>query len=256
MKLTKNGILLFAGILFSLVMAFFTFFAWGWFSDRGFRFYFEVPIRTESGLLATLVDAASAIAPFLLILAFVLMFSGAKDGTRLLSRFLAVIPMTFASLLQILRFLTQEEEHFTLAVTALFLILSGALTVASCFAPELGRFAGQIALAHAGLETVLVVISAVFQEKYSQFYFSQLLPMGRYSNFRYSFFVISFFLAYVSYSLALFFLHSLGDGEKPFFIKKAPAVKTPLPEEEEIPSEESEEENTASLSLEDFGIEK
>lgn len=253
MKLTKNGMLLATGTFFSLIMTFFTFFAWGWFSDQGFQFYFEIPIRTESGLLATLADAACAIAPFLLCLAFALLFSGATHGTRVLSRFLAVIPMTFAALLQILRFLTQEDEHYTLAVTALFLILSGALTIASCFTPELGRFAGQIALAHVGVETALVVFSAVFQGKYSQFYFSQLLPMGRYSHFRYSFFVISFFLVYVSYSLALFFLHRFGDGAPPFFIKKAPATKTHLPEEG---PEEAEEENASPLSLEDFGIEK
>ncbi|MBR3837160.1 MAG: hypothetical protein IKJ74_03355 [Clostridia bacterium] len=255
MKLTKSGLILITGAFFSLVMTFFTYFAWGWYSDRGFHFYFEIPIRTESGLLATLTDAACAVAPLLLLLAFALLFSGETRGTRLLSRLLAVLPMTLASLLELLGFLTQEDTHYTLAVTALFLLLSGSLTVASCFTPELGRFAGQIALAHAGLEILLVVISAILQEKYSRFYFSQLLPMGRYSHFRYSFFVISFFLVYVSYSLSLFCLHRFGDGEKPLFIKKVPAVPAPLPEEEKEVAPEEEEE-VAPLSLEDFGIEK
>ena len=85
-------------------------------------------------------------------------------------------------------------------------------------------------------------------QKLSQFYFSQLLPIGTLSTFHYRFFIISVFLFYLFFSLSLGL--RLFAGEPP--VKKEPQKKA----EEEEPQVEEENLDYSSLSLEDLGIEK
>lgn len=234
----------------SLVMLFFTFFAWGWFSDaRGFDAYFEIPIGTEHGTLSTIADALWMATPFVLLISSLFILSANKIQ---FAKILAPIPLSLYALLQIVLFLDEKEGHFSVLITLFFVLLTSALTFFSARIPELGRFAGQCALFHLLCEIVLLICSLVFEEKYSQFYFSQLLPMGHYSGFRYSFFLISVFLYYLSHSLFLVCLN---------FCKTSNKDMPKKPEEKEQEASEpaqdpSQEEGDIPLTLADFGIEK
>lgn len=247
---------LFFPLITSLAMLFFTFFQVGWFSDRnGFKAYFEIPVRTEGGL-DTFADLIWMAAPFALFIGIFLASAGGGKALRAVSVCCVSLPLSLYALLQIFSFLGEKEGHFSLLVTDFFLILCGSLAIACVFIPELRRFAAQLTAAHIAVEILLLILSFAFEEKYSQFYFSQLLPMGRFSGFRYTFFLLSVFLYHLFYSLSLLFFLLRKETALSPSVTKAEARSPSEAEEEPDFSKEDSEEDEPPLSLQDFGIEK
>ncbi len=232
-------------LVFSLGMLLFTFVTFAWFSDAsGFQLGFEIPIGTENGLLSTLSDCIWMAAPFLFTAAVFLISLSEK-----ISLLLSSLPLSLYAILRIFSYLGGKESHPILFFTLFSLILMGAFSAVAAFVPEVRKSAAMIAFSYGGAETLLVIFSMLFQEKYSLFYFSQLIPMGHTSYLRYSFFTISTFLYYVFYALGL-------------GIRLLPQKKWKKAEKEEpLPkitteTEEIDEEELLSLSLEDLGISK
>ncbi len=234
-------------LFLALMMLFFTFFAWGWFSDgRGMDAYFEIPVSTEQGTLSLLADLCWMAAPFCLILALAVSLFSSPQGLSFAIP--AALPLFLYGALEILVIAGGKKVHGTVLITLIFLLLMGAMVILSAKNPLFSRLAAQLCLGHALIEGTLLILSFALDEKLSQFYFTQLLPLGTLSSFRYRFFVISVFLYYLSYSLALWL--RLSAGEKPQ--KKIP----PTPLSEDGPEIDDEETEGISLSLEDLGIER
>ncbi len=229
----------------SLGMLLFTFVTFAWFSDvEGFQFGFEIPVGTENGLLSTLADCVWMAAPFLFTVG--LFIHSVSERIRL---FLSSSPLFLYAILRILSYLGGKESHPILFFTLFSLILIGAFSAVAAFVPEARKSAALIAFSYGAAETLLLLFSALFQEKYSLFYFSQLIPMGHTSYLRYSFFTISTYLYYLFYALGL-------------GIRLLPPKKNCEDTKEKIipeiinETEEINEEDFSSLSLEDLGISK
>ena len=226
-------------------MLFFTFFTLAWHSDaKGFETGFEIPVGVNSGVLSTVADCVWMAAPFFLLLAS-LFFT---EKTRRIGILLSCLPMTLYAILRIPSFF-EEKTHGTLFVTMLGILLIGVFSAFAAFLPDAEKIAPVMIFSYLGIELLLLVLSALFQEKYSFFYFSQLLPMGHTSYFRYSFFAISPFLYYVFYALSL--------GLRMIPVKEGTVRETS--KTETVPEEEKEdegEEDYSSLTLEDLGIQR
>lgn len=243
MKKSKFYPLYFLSLFFSLAMLFFTFFAFGWFSDaRGFEAWFEIPVGTGNGTLSTIGDCIWMAAPFFLLLS--ILFSYGKN----LFLPAATLPLFLFSILQFCLFAGGKESHFSIIITLSFLLAIGFFALFSPKIPDFGRASFLFAFLHLVTEGILIVLSLIFREKFSQFYFSEILPMGH-SGFRYRFFVISVCLYYLSYSLALLLRHLAGE-------KPEKKISPPPADEQEEEEAEEETEESAPLSLEDFGIER
>ena len=254
MKSTKR-LLLFLSAICALGMLFFTFFTLAWHSDaKGFECGWEIPVGVNNGLLSTVADCVWMAAPFFLVFASLFFFRG--NGARRAGILLSCLPMTLYAVLRIPSFL-EEKTHGTLFVTILGILLIGVFSAFAAFLPDGENIAPVMIFSYLGIELLLLILSALFQEKYSFFYFSQLLPMGRTSYFRYSFFAISPFLYYTLYALSL--------GLRMIPVKDAPgreakndtakpAIPDPVSAEED--ETEQEEEDLSSLTLEDLGIQR
>ena len=245
-------ILLSLSTLCAMGMLFFTFFTLAWHSDaKGFEAGFEIPIGVNSGALSTVADCVWTAAPFLLLLASP--FFTKKRGR--MGILLSCLPMTLYAMLRIPSFF-EEKTHGTLFVTMLGILIIGVFSAFAAFLPDAEKIAPVMIFSYFGIELLLLILSALFQEKYSFFYFSQLLPMGHTSYFRYSFFAISPFLYYSFYTLSL--------GLRMIPIREEAgkeqneSVETAMQEEkEETEKEETEEEEDySSLTLEDLGIQR
>lgn len=228
-------------------MLFFTFFTLAWHSDaKGFETGFEIPVGVNNGILSTVADCVWMAAPFFLLLAS-LFFT---EKTRRIGILLSCLPMTLYAILRIPSFF-EEKTHGTLFVTMLGILLIGVFSAFAAFLPDAEKIAPVMIFSYLGIELLLLVLSALFQEKYSFFYFSQLLPMGHTSYFRYSFFAISPFLYYVFYALSL--------GLRMIPVKEGTVRETSKMEtvpEEQAEKEDEEEEDYSSLTLEDLGIQR
>ena len=235
-------------------MLFFTFFTLAWHSDaKGIEWGWEIPVGVNSGLLSTVADCVWMAAHFCLLLASV--FFGARK--RRIGILLSCLPMTLYALLRIPSFL-EEKTHGTLFVTMLGILLIGVFSAFAAFLPDAEKIAPIMIFSYLGIEILLLILSALFQEKYSFFYFSQLLPMGHTSYFRYSFFAISPFLFYFFYALSLG-LRMIPISEETHLdgIDTKPTERAPKTEGcKEENDEEEEEEDYSGLSLEDFGIQR
>ena len=237
-------ILLSLSAVCAMGMLIFTFFTLAWHSDaKGFEAGFEIPVGVNSGILSTVADCVWMAAPFFLLLA-TMFFS---EKTRRIGILLSCLPMTLYAILRIPSFF-EEKVHGTLFVTMLGILLIGVFSAFAAFLPDAEKIAPIMIFSYLGIELLLLVLSALFQEKYSFFYFSQLLPMGHASYFRYSFFAISPFLYYTFYALSL--------GLRMIPVKEGNERETSKPET--VPSEEEkeEEEDYSSLTLEDLGIQR
>ncbi len=227
-------------------MLFFTFFTWAWFSDaNGIKFGFEIPIGTSFSTLSTLSDILWMIAPFLLFLSA--LWGAFETNARSFSLILSGAPLALYALLRVLLLLDGKESHGTLFIPLGACFLFGIFAVFSVFIPEARKTGALLALCYMGLEILLLILSMILKEKYSFFYFSQLIPLGHSSYFRYSFFTISTFFYYLFYALGL----SLR-----FFsaIKRDAPPKREAPPKETDDSSEEEEEDLSSITLEDLGI--
>ncbi len=224
-------------------MLFFTFFTLAWHSDaKGFQWGWEIPVGVNSGLISTVADCVWMASPFFLLIASFFF----TEKTRRVGILLSCLPLTLYALLRVPSFL-EEKTHGTLIVTMLGILIIGVFSAFAAFLPDAEKIAPLMIFSYLGIELLLLILSALFQEKYSFFYFSQLLPMGHTSYFRYSFFAISPFLYYFFYALAL--------GLRMIPVKEGP---TP-PEKTETPpdkTEDEEEEDYSSLTLEDLGIQR
>lgn len=250
-----RSILLSLSAFFSAGMLFFTFFTLAWHSDaKGFEWGWEIPIGTNSGLLSTVADVVWTAAPFFLLFASLFFLGGAKK--RRIGILFSCLPMTLYAILRIPSFL-EEKTHGTLMVTIIGILLVGVFAAFSVFVPEAEKIAPVMVFSYLGIELLLLLLSALLQEKYSFFYFSQLLPMGHSSYFRYSFFVISPFLYYTFYALSLGLrLIPLKERIPSYSLEQA--AKDSTPSEEKAPEEEEDEdeEDYSSLTLEDLGIQR
>lgn len=243
--------LLFLSALFAAGMLFFTFFTLAWHSDaKGFEMGWEIPVGVNSGMLSTLCDCIWMAAPFFLLIGS-FFFGSDHGGMRKAGILLSCLPLTLYALLRVPSFF-EEKVHGTLLLTMLGIFLIGIFSAVAAFLPDAERIAPVMIFSYLGIELLLLVLSAIFQEKYSFFYFSQLLPMGHTSYFRYTFFAISPFLYYLFYALSLGLrmipLHegTSSDGED------CPPPSPPESEEEE----EEEETDYSTLTLEDLGIQR
>jgi hypothetical protein len=245
----------------ALGMLCFTFVTLAWFSDRGLVIGFEIPVGTKSGVIGTLADLFWMVAPFCLLAAVFLGAIGQKG--KKIAPALAALPLFGYAFFEMapLALFGADNVLFSQIFTQGFLLLLGAFAFVSVFVPESRSITAFLALAHLFLQIFLALLSFLFGEKYSWFYFSQLIPFGRYDSFRYTFFVISVFLYYLCYSLALALLllpqkECISAGIASPNTEKAleSAEKSALSEEEQASEEEST--DLSSLSLEDFGIER
>lgn len=243
-------ILLSLSALCAMGMLFFTFFTLAWHSDaKGFEVGWEIPVGVNSGVLSTVADCVWMAAPFLLLLAS-LFFT---KKTRPIGILFSCLPMTLYAILRIPSFF-EEKTHGTLFVTMLGMLLIGVFSAFAAFLPDAEKIAPVMIFSYLGIELLLLILSALFQEKYSFFYFSQLLPMGHSSYFRYSFFAISPFLYYVFYTLSLG-LRMIPLGEESAKEKEGPETKAETKEPDPDESKE-EDEDYSSLTLEDLGIQR
>ena len=241
----------------ALVMAFFTFFNVAWHSDiKGWEIGFSSPIGFGKGGLSTAADILYTLAPFSLIASFLLLFVGKKIAA--VGGVLATLPLSAYALLQIVLFASDTKEgHFTLLITYFALLILGIFSLVAVFVPEARSVAGLFAFLYGGLELLLLIFSLLFQEKFSAFYYSELLPFGHNSYFRYTIFIFSMLLYYLSYALSVGLrtlahtLHLANPAEE----KEAPPTEEEQPEEEED-DEKKNEENTPPITLEDLGIER
>ena len=244
--------LLFLSALCAIGMLFFTFFTLAWHSDaKGFEMGWEIPVGVNSGLLSTIADCVWMAAPFFLLLAS-LFFT---KKTRRIGILLSCLPMTLYAILRVPSFL-EEKTHGTLFVTMLGILLIGVFSAFAAFLPDAEKIAPVMIFSYLGIELLLLILSALLQEKYSFFYFSQLLPMGHTSYFRYSFFAISPFLYYSFYALSLG-LRMIPFPEEAAYEKDGDGTKAEVKEtEEKEEDEKEEEEDYSSLTLEDLGIQR
>lgn len=245
-------ILLSLSTLCAMGMLFFAFFTLAWHSDaKGFEAGFEIPVGVNSGALSTVADCVWMAAPFLLLLASPF-FTKKRGRTGIL---LSCLPMTLYAILRIPSFF-EEKTHPTLFVTMLGILIIGVFSAFAAFLPDAEKIAPVMIFSYFGIELLLLILSALFQEKYSFFYFSQLLPMGHTSYFRYSFFAISPFLYYSFYTLSLG-LRMIPIREEAEEDKNASESAVLQEEKEETEKEETEEEEDySSLTLEDLGIQR
>lgn len=250
MKKTKNTTLFILSLLSAVGMLLFTFCTLAWYSDQGIKLGFEIPVSTARGFLMTLSDTLWMAAPFVLLISLFLAKAG--NTGRKIALFLAPLPLSLYAIIRTLAYLSGNKSHITLFVTLFFMIFLGAFTCTSAVEESIRPITSKLCFTYMGIETLLVILSFLLKEKYSFFYFSQLLPMGHFSHFRYSFFSVSIFLYYIFFALSLSLL----------------LLMTNTPEEETIPSveneeteeikqeEKEEEEDLTTLSLEDLGIER
>ena len=246
-------ILLSLSTLCAMGMLFFTFFTLAWHSDaKGFEAGFEIPVGVNSGALSTVADCVWMVAPFLLLLASPFF----TKKRRRIGILLSCLPMTLYAMLRIPSFF-EEKTHGTLFVTMLGILIIGVFSAFAAFLPDAEKIAPVMIFSYFGIELLLLILSALFQEKYSFFYFSQLLPMGHTSYFRYSFFAISPFLYYSFYTLSLG-LRMIPIREEAEEDKNASESAVLQEEKEETEKEETEEEEEdySSLTLEDLGIQR
>lgn len=233
-------------LLFSLGMLFFTFCTLAWHSDlKGFQWGFEIPLTLGGSFFKTCADALWLMAPFCLILSLVWFRKpGRRDRAGVL---LSALPLSLYAVFRALSYLAGEKSHWILFFTLFCLVFCGAFTALSAFDPSLRKTASFLFFSYGAAETLLLVFSALFHEKYSLFYFYQLLPLGHTSHIAYSFVVISVYLYYLFYALAAGFrlLSPTKREEK----RQDP----PVPEDEEKKEEETQE---IPLSLEDFGLQR
>ena len=238
-------------------MLFFTFFTLGWFSDvRGWQFGFEVQINTADGTVTALGDVFWTVAPFGILLSVFLSLFWNK-GEKL-SAILSTLPLTLYAVCQILLFFGGKETRLPLWITLFFLLTVGIFTIGHAFLPELCGYALLFPLFHFAAETVLFFLSFLLQQKFSTFYFSELLPMGHTSYFRYTFILWSILFYYLLYSLSLIFLQLAKRTRAEYFSQKQNPESEEKDDNNDPPSPEEElaEEDLAEISLEDLGIER
>jgi len=239
--------LLFLSALFAAGMLFFTFFTLAWHSDaKGFETGWEIPVGVNSGVLSTVCDCIWMAAPFFLLIGS--FFMGSDHGRmKKAGILLSCLPLTLYALLRVPSFF-EEKVHATLLITMLGIFLIGVFSAFAAFLPDAEKIAPIMIFSYLGIELLLLLLSAIFQEKFSFFYFSQLLPMGHTSYFRYTFFAISPFLYYFFYALSLG-LRMIPLPEQTAFDKE----DSPPPS---VSDEEEEETDYSSLTLEDLGIQR
>ncbi len=188
-------------LFFALVMLFFTFFNWGWFSDKGMVTGFEIPLSDRENPLQTLADLAWISAPITLLLSLVLSLLFPEKEFSMVLRVLATFPLFLFSIFKFLLFTEEDKFHFSVAITLLFLIGIALLSVAASLSQFIEPFALQFPFIHIAVELGLILLSFALENKCSQFYFSQSLLVG----LRYRFFLFSICFYYLSYSLSLAF---------------------------------------------------
>ena len=236
-------------LLASAAMLFFTFFAWGWFSDIGMRFYFEIPVSTQKGFFTAFSDTVWMAVPFFSVIASALYLARPGKALQLLGTALGSLPFALYALLQFFAVLGEETVHTSVLISHFFILLCAFFAMASFFLREIRPFALHFYAGYGLLEILLLILSALLDQKLSPYYFYQVIPIGH-SGFHYRFFTISVFLYQIFYLLSLI-LRSLA-GPVP------PPSDPPEKNVEEEPSAEDEEEESdlSSLTLQDFGIEK
>lgn len=230
----------------AFLMLLFTFLNWGYFSDgKKTVLEFAIPLTRRDSALKALADLAWLSAPFALIVSLLLSLVGKEKKLSPALCVLATLPLSLFAVLKLFSFLAQENTgHFSSVISMVFLLFTAALLLYASFFEEVRPFAAQMFLIHSGLETLLLILSFLFEEKLSQFYFSEYYLISS-SSFRYWYVLISVFLFYLFYNLALFFR----------LLSGTPPEKTPLAPAE-IDFSKEEEEEALPLSPEDFGIER
>ena len=243
-------------------MLFFTFFTLGWFSDvRGWEWGFEVQINTADGAVTALGDIFWTLAPFALVLSLIVgIFS--EKGEKFIA-LAATLPPSLYALCQILLYFGGKETHLPTWATLFFLITVAIFTVGAAFFPELELFSTLFPFLHLAAEAFLFLLSLILQKKLSAFYFSELLPMGHTSYFRYTFILWSILFYYLAYALSLGFWSLAKKHRATYFQMKRTSPKpqtekTPIPTEEKKNEHEEAEEDSVpdGITLEDLGIER
>ena len=245
MKKSKKDPLSLLALFSALGMLLFTFCTLAWYSDKGIQIGFEIPVSTERGFFMTLADCLWMASPFILLISLSLC---RKEEGRKAALILAPLPLSLYALTRFLAFPHGVKSHWTLFITLFFILLLSAFTLLSAFESTIRPLTAKLSFTYMGIETLLLILSFLFKEKYSFFYFSQLLPMGHYSHFRYSFFSVSIYLFYLLFALTLALMLLMKEEKE---TEEEDPSDPPSPPEVE---EEENEEDLSSLSLEDLGI--
>jgi len=256
-----------SALLASAVMLFFTFFAWGWFSDvNGVQFYFEIPVGFQNGHFSTAADIVWTAAPLLCLAAQIAGLFVSEKGEKILLP-LCSFPLALYAVLQFLLYASGKEGHFTVLISLFFFLLLGALTTLAAFLPHIRRPVAKFSLLYGLLEAFFFILSVLTQTKLSQFYFSQTIALGHLSSFRYSFILFSVFFYHFFYALSLasrlFCAEKKAQKTKEEIapLETPPSCDTPPSEEEEeaqgpeLSESEVSSEEITRLTLEDLGIE-
>ena len=156
-------------LFFCLIMLFFTFFNWGWFSDKGMVTGFEIPLSDRENPLQTLADLVWISAPFTLLMALLLSLVFPEKEFSPVLRVLATFPLLAFSVLKFLLFAEENKFHFSVAITLLFLMGIALLTFTSAFADSLRPFAVQFSLIHVAVEIGLIDHIVVANDDYISF---------------------------------------------------------------------------------------
>ena len=191
-------------LVFAMLMLFFTFFTWGWFSDdRGFQTGFEVPVGTKYGAFGAFADVLFLIAPALVGIASLLSFRIASPSITLP---MACVPLAlYAGAQFVLALAGKKTLPLPLIGTLLALLVLGILTVFVSTGKIRAETLSWFWLWYAGLELFLALFSILAKQRVSAFYFAQLLPFGS-GTLSYSYFVLSVFFYHLAYPLAVFCL--------------------------------------------------
>lgn len=254
MKQTKNRVFFTLSLFFALIMLLFSFVTLAWFSDRGFQFGFEVPVRINKGFFTSLGDVIWMAAPFCLLLSLLLCTfgKGGKDASLLL----APIAPLLSVLVYLFAFLFGNQSHLTIFIPLFFVFLLSTFAITSAFEPSVKKIGARLCFFYVGVEVLLLILSFILKEKLSFYYFYEILPFNHYDHIHFSYFVISIFLNYLSFALSLGFMLCLKEEKEEAKEEKEPP-SPPSPEEtDQAEEEDKEEEELIPLTLEDLGIER
>ncbi|MBR2615907.1 MAG: hypothetical protein IKC69_04445 [Clostridia bacterium] len=267
MPRNRSRLLCLAAVLCAAGMLFFTFFNLAIFSDRGLVTGFEIPIGTKGGPLEFASDLLYTAAPFCLLLSYLFsLFFRSRFGS-FIAAVLCGAPLTCYGLLELAQIVEGKELPLSVIVTLVFLILEGGLVLAGALNAGITRLSAYLASLHVLTELGLLVFSVLMKEKFSQFYFYELLPFGKTQAFVYWFFVASICFYFLFYSLSLLCrgfaltkaeeapLEAVPEQEKKTE-DASPISESEKSEETNEANEEEEEENDIPISLEDLGLER
>jgi len=253
MKRKTFGIL---SLIASGGMLLFTFVTLAWRSDLGFQWGLEIPVGTEKGILSTVADFFWMASPFLAFIAsaLLLLFPRGNPRPPLILMGIAALSYPF---LQMLLAIEGKELHASLWLSLILQFLLGLLALGAAYLPEIRRAAASLTLFDLSLEIALVLLSFLFHQKLSQFYFGEKIWISRLDYIFFSYLVISILLYHLFFLSALV-LHLRAAAKEELSSENIDSdpPEPPASEPREETEEDREDAVSSSISLQDLGLER